>query len=157
MQAKDTYVPLLTLFILLFALGINVLFLFSPTTLILNQLFSPCENGFSYDTQQNRCNCVDPFFGDYCEQSKCEHGSVAVKQTYGWTCECRDLWFGDYCQFCGAHDATNETCYGDAPYPDGSLCRTRAPTTASSSFWEHAATWSVSSKRTAVPCPRKRS
>ena len=52
MRAKDSYVPLLTLFILLFALGINVLFLFSPTTLVLNQLFSPCENGFSYDSSR---------------------------------------------------------------------------------------------------------
>ena len=122
-KVADWHVPLLTLFILLFCLGVNVLFLFSPTRLLVNQLFSPCENGFSYDTQQNQCNCIDPFYGDYCELSKCEHGSVAVKQQFGWSCECRDLWFGSYCQFCGTHDATNDTCYGDAPYPQGSLCR----------------------------------
>ena len=46
-----------------------------------------------------------------------------MKQQFGWSCECRDLWFGSYCQFCGTHDATNDTCYGDAPYPQGSLCR----------------------------------
>ena len=94
---KNWHIPVYAFCILAFAVVLNTFLLFNPLSILYNELFSPCENGFSYDTQLNQCNCIEPFYGDYCEKSKCQHGSVAVKGTYGWKCECKDLWFGDFC------------------------------------------------------------
>ena len=122
-QSKDWHIPILTLSILILSFVLNAFLLTGPITQLFNQLFSPCENGFSYDTILNQCNCIDPFFGEYCEQTRCKNGGIAVKGTYGWSCQCRDFWFGDFCELCGTHDATNTTCLGESPYPSGSMCR----------------------------------
>ena len=95
-QSKDWHIPILTLSILILSFVLNAFLLTGPITQLFNQLFSPCENGFSYDTILNQCNCIDPFFGEYCEQTRCKNGGIAVKGTYGWSCQCRDFWFGDF-------------------------------------------------------------
>ena len=116
--------PNLTLCIFfLLVLSANVFFLLRPSELVVNQLFTPCENGFTYNSNLQRCNCVDPFFGDRCEHSRCVHGK-AVRGDYGWACECENFWFGKHCDLCGTYDGVNGTCFGDPPYPNSNLCRT---------------------------------
>jgi len=97
--------------------------LYSPIENILNKLFTPCENSFSYNVNLKRCDCIDPFFGDRCENSKCVNG-VPVRGQYGWSCECDNFWFGTFCDICGTYDAVNGTCFGAPPYPNSNLCRT---------------------------------
>ena len=120
---KETTVQNITLVVLLIvAIGVNFFLLFSPFELLWNKIFTPCENGFSYSKELKACDCIDPFFGTSCELSKCVNG-VAVLGDYGWSCQCDHFWFGKHCDICGTYDAVNNTCFGDAPYPNSQLCR----------------------------------
>ena len=120
---KDTTVQNITLIVLLVALlGGNFFLLYSPTTLLWNKIFTPCKNGFTYSKTLGRCDCIDPFFGETCEQNKCLHG-IPVLGDFGWSCKCDNFWFGDFCDICGTYDAVNGTCFGDPPYPNSQLCR----------------------------------
>ena len=120
---NDTTVQNITLVVLLIALlGGNIFLLINPSELLLNKIFTPCENGFAYSKALGRCDCIDPFFGDTCGQSKCVHG-VAVRGDYGWSCQCEHFWIGKFCDVCPVYDGVNGTCFGDPPYPNSQLCR----------------------------------
>ena len=122
MKDSNIIQNILLIVLLLTVISVNFFLLFAPFDLLFNQIFTPCENGFSYSKTLKKCECVDPFFGDKCEQSKCVHGS-AVLGDYGWSCQCDHFWFGKFCDLCGTYDGVNGTCFGDAPYPNSNLCR----------------------------------
>ena len=120
---KDTTPQNIILISLLLILFGSFYLLYAPVELLLNKLFTPCENGFGYNVILKQCDCLDPFFGDKCQFSKCVNG-VAIRGDYGWSCNCDDFWFGKFCDLCGTFDAINGTCFGAPPYPNNQLCRT---------------------------------
>ena len=105
--------------------GLNFFLLYNPGEIIFNQVFTPCQNGFTYSRALGRCDCIDPFFGDFCEQHKCVHGRPVLGD-FGYQCECDHLFFGKHCTLCGSYDfnGDNGTCFGEPPYPNSNLCRT---------------------------------
>lgn len=111
------------LVLLLIVVAFNFFLLYNPSEVIFNQIFTPCENGFTYSKSLGRCDCVDPFFGDFCEKHRCTNGGKPTLGDYGWACQCTNFWFGEHCDLCGTYDGVNGTCFGDIPYPSGALCR----------------------------------
>ena len=92
--------------------GLNFFLLYNPGEIIFNQVFTPCQNGFTYSRALGRCDCIDPFFGDFCEQHRCVHGRPVLGD-FGYQCECDHLFFGKHCTLCGSYDfnGDNGTCF----------------------------------------------